>query len=442
MAEQVRPWWAVRLRNERRARGWTQRDLADRLAQQVTEQCPELDCLITYIKRWESGKSTVSKRYRLALAAAFEVRHDELFAPPASVRDETMRQIPATPWDGPARSVENADSSSDWDEMKRRLLLQLAAVGGAGALAATGEPVRLLLEQILARAPRSVGDWEIACADHLHAIRTRPPAQIRDDLPADLLVLQRQIADPGDQDVTELQRIAAALSTLYANVLTRLGEHGAALRWWRTARDAADASGDLELRVQVRSEEAGFGLYGQRDPVTVLRLTEEARRLAAGRPFAGVASLAGTRAKAFSLLGRHAEAKRELLVLAGSTPHTSSSGPIPNLWREDQVHFAESWVHAAAGNEAEADEARERVLAFKGDYQYDVNVRLHEALCTVAQGGFEAGARHAATIFDTMPAARHSRMITETGRMILRAVPAEHRDHPAVADFRALLAAA
>ncbi len=65
------------------------------------------------------------------------------------------------------------------------------------------------------------------------------------------------------------------------------GEHGGALRWWRTACHAADDAADLELRLLVRAESAGFALYGQRDPATVLRLLDDAERIAGRSPRCG-----------------------------------------------------------------------------------------------------------------------------------------------------------
>jgi hypothetical protein len=79
------------------------------------------------------------------------------------------------------------------DAVERRRLLQWAAAGlGAGALGYSAEPVRQLVDLVLAgehrRAPE---DWEVTCADHLHALRTRPPALVRDDLLIDLLAVAR-----------------------------------------------------------------------------------------------------------------------------------------------------------------------------------------------------------------------------------------------------------
>lgn len=42
---------------------------------------------------------------------------------------------------------------------------------------------------------------------------------------------------------------------------SRLGEYGAARRWWTTARHSADSSGDTDMKVWVRGTEAVFALY-------------------------------------------------------------------------------------------------------------------------------------------------------------------------------------
>src|SRR5262249_7774749 len=134
---------------------------------------------------------------------------------------------------------------------------------GAGALGLSAESVGQLLDVVLSGEQRSLADWEITCADHLHALRTRSPAQVRDDLVVDLVTVQHQRGLATDSArAIELNRIVAMLAVLHANVLSRLGEHGPAIHWFRTARHAADASGDLHLRVLVRGQEAGSGLYG------------------------------------------------------------------------------------------------------------------------------------------------------------------------------------
>ncbi|TDD75066.1 helix-turn-helix domain-containing protein [Actinomadura rubrisoli] len=338
-------------------------------------------------------------------------------------------------------SVEASTQPHAWDDvLERRTLLQLAALGmGASALGPTGEPVRQLLALILDSEPREPDDWNMTLSDHLHALRTRPPAQVSTDLLVDLFAIQHQLQSADTTDKTELQRVTAALSILHANALTRLGDHGAAIHWSRTARAAADASDDLDLRMMVRCEEAGYGLYGQRDVATVLQLVDNAERLIDDTRSFWRADLAGTRAKAMSLLGRHDEARQALNIFVGYDGDDARASIIPALWTWSQASFAKSWVYAHVGNEIEADKAREEVLTRTRDYQYGANVRLHEALCTVVNGGTDRGAREASEILAALPPSQQSHMITETGKAVLRAVPRERQDRPAVRDLRAII---
>ncbi len=438
-AEADRRTVAARLTAERTRRGLTKRELGRRLAAQVTEQCPSLDTLVSYVKRWEAGQVSVSDRYRHAYSKALGMSPADLFGradrPPPS----------AAPPGGPvtigalAALLAGVDDPSmcDGGDMERRRLL--LATLGVGAFAASAS-LSALIDLALTSEPRDLADWQLAVADHLHAIRTRPPAQARDDLIVDLVRLRQQMMRPGG-DSTELRRVLAALAALHGGVLTRLGEHGTALRWWRTACHAADDAADLELRLLVRAEAAGFGLYGQRDPATVLRLLDDTERMAGRSRSVWRADLNSTRAKALSLLGRHDEARAAVHVLLTTVPDEAPGSPIPTLWTADQAHFAESWVLAAAGDEPGTSRARDRVLCYTGDYQYVANVNLHGALAAVVSGGTAEGARCAAGILDTLPPRFRSQMITETGRRVLAAVPRADRDSAAVRDLADVIAA-
>jgi hypothetical protein len=65
---------------------------------------------------------------------------------------------------------------------RRKLLL---AGLGLSAVAVTA-PLTALTDLARGSEPRNLADWHVAVADHLHALRTRPPAQARDDLALDL----------------------------------------------------------------------------------------------------------------------------------------------------------------------------------------------------------------------------------------------------------------
>ncbi len=340
------------------------------------------------------------------------------------------------------RTLTSRGSSDEENVTERRRLLQIAMAGaGLGAIGVSGEPIRQLVDFSLGCEFRPVEDWERACCDHLHALRTRPPAQVSADLLIDLFVLRRQMdSASGARDTGDLHRVMAALSTLQANALTRVGDHGGALRWWHTARHAADASGDRELRLGVLATEAGHGLYGQRDPEAVLRLTESAQQIAGAWPSLGLALVICSQAKALTLLNRHVEALRALNacrdLIAADPP---SATIMPGYWNGAQLPFAESQIHAGAGDEDGAHAAGEQVLALSGDYQVGATIRLHEALSIVVNGGIEEGMRRASSVIDALPEVHNDHMVVETGRRVLRAVPLEQRERPAVAEFRAVL---
>jgi transcriptional regulator with XRE-family HTH domain len=340
----------------------------------------------------------------------------------------------------------------EWDEMERRLFLQLAASAGVGVAAAPnlGIEASQLLNLALSAEPRDIEEWELVCSDHLHALRTRPPAVAKQDLTLDLLALYRQLRTAG-RNSTDLQRVRAALSTLHANLLTRLGEHGAAIRWWRTARDAADASGDLELRLGVRATEAGHGLFGQRSPDTVLRLTENAQGIVNGKPpSGGLAFVLISKAKALSALGRHDDARQVLSDCHDVLIRTPSATDIMSgYWITGnneaesrlKLHFAESLVFAFAGDEAAADDAADNVIALtNGDYQIVPAVRLYQALCAVANGGIERGVRQATEIVGDLDKSQRTAMTREDAQVVLRAVPHENHRTPLVREFRTVLA--
>jgi hypothetical protein len=414
--------FGVRLRAEREARRWGKRQMARELLRAIgaPPERKRIDSLSRQMLDWEGGKH-FPRDWTSAYAKAFGLNEGTLFG-------EVAGSLPGV-------SLEATVTSDDWDDMERRRLL-LAALGvGTGALS-TGEPIRQLLDLAVDSEVRAVGDWGLACADHLHALRTRPPATVCEGVVVDLLALHRQLQIVGAKEIRELQRVVAVLGFIHANALTRVGDHGAAIRWWRTAKAAADASDDLELRLMVRCEEAGSGLYGQRHPSTVLHLVEVTRGMAGSAPSFWLADLAGTEAKALSLLGRPEEARQALRTFAEWEGGDGRARILPTSpWSFKQVQFAQSWVYSQAGAEAESDRARDAVLGGPANYQYVANVQLHAALCTVMQGGIDQGVRRAAAVLDALPASHQSQMITETGRMVLQAVPIDQRQRPAVGEL-------
>ncbi|MBB6476315.1 transcriptional regulator with XRE-family HTH domain [Sphaerisporangium rubeum] len=337
-----------------------------------------------------------------------------------------------------SHNLDNVHHGDEEDPTKRRRLLQLAAGVGVGAVGSP-EPLRQLID-LAANAHRTPEDWDAAATAHLHALRTRPPTEVIKQLSIDLYFLREQLARPrSDADRRHLFQVAALLAGIQANAFTRTGDHGDAIRWSYTARKAADISQNLEVRLLVRGEEAILGLYGQRAPEDVLTLVRNATQIIA-TPWP---RLVAAKAKALAMLGRHDEAATALRALHDLVER-GIRGDRLGWWMDDQLFFAQSWVYSAAGREAAADTARDHMLKVTAEnsFQYRTNIHLHEAICTVTQGGVTRGVRQATELLDALPAANRTVPILETARRVLHAVPFDQRSNSSVRDLRSLLTTA
>lgn len=323
--------------------------------------------------------------------------------------------------------------------MKRRDLLQMGILAGTSVPLAS-ELVRHALERTLETAETyTVEDWELACHDHMHSLLTRPAAVAHEALLADLSAIHRQIRLAKGTPTPDLNRIAAWLSTLNANALTRMGNHDDARRWWATARRAADVSGDVDMQVWVRGKEAVFGLYAPRPLESVVTLARVARQRAGGRASAGLLSALSAEAQALATMNRPNEAERALHELTDLSDRVDDGRAYG--WTEDSVWFVRSWVYAYLGDDRAADEARDRVIASATGYQNPANARLHEAIAMACQGGYIPGLRQATEVIGELEPAYRSHMILRTASRVLDAVPVDQRDQPAVRDFKAALTA-
>ncbi|MET8159279.1 helix-turn-helix transcriptional regulator [Sphaerisporangium sp. NPDC005289] len=327
------------------------------------------------------------------------------------------------------------------DDMERRHLFQLAGWGllAQSPIFTNGEHIRQMLERSLGTAEgRALDHWEAVCADHTHALLAQPATEALDDLLVDLAILQQQMSIATPEQSARLQRIAAWMSTMHANLLTRLGEYGPARRWWRTARQAADASHDADMRVWVRGAEAVFGLYSPRPVETVLTLARDAQTLAAGRTTPGLLQAVGAEAQALAVMGRRQEARESVRHLHDLVDRSSPDGQVG--WSSDCTWFVSSWVYSFEGATESGREARDKTLAQSPAYQNAANVRLHEAISVASSGGHNEALRLVTQLLADLDPAYRSRMITHTARRVLDTVPSDRRAAlPALPDYRAAL---
>ncbi|GII85650.1 hypothetical protein Ssi03_36400 [Sphaerisporangium siamense] len=339
---------------------------------------------------------------------------------------------------------ENGSGSlPEGDDMERRHLFQLAGLGllAQGPLFGAGEPVRHMLERVLNTAESyTAADWELACFEHMHAIQTLPPSTVRDDLVLDMAAVQQTLTRSRADQVGDLQRVAAWLAVLHSNVLTRLGEHGAARRWWRTARQAADASGDKDMQAWVRGYEAVFGLYSPRRTEVILALARNAQSLNGVRVTPGLMKAVGAEAQALAVMGRQQEAVDRLHHLHELAEHYSVREDYG--WTEDSTWFTSSWVHSYGGATEMAREARDRVRSCSPGYQNAANIRLHEAISVGSSGGYNEALQLAAQVMSDLEPAYRTHMIAHTAHRVLDTIPLDkRRELPALGDYREAISA-
>lgn len=111
---------------------------------------------------------------------------------------------------------------------------------------------------------------------------------------------------------TGLLRVAARLAVLLAMQWGDLGFPALADGCWQYARDAADSSGDRELRVRVRGWEAHCGYWADRPAASLARLIDEAAGIADDAPGVGLALAYATRALLAADRGQDGHARAAL----------------------------------------------------------------------------------------------------------------------------------
>src|SRR5436190_18742459 len=116
------------LRRQRRLRGWTLDDVAERLHQMVADAGDaELGVDAHMVGRWERGVRHPAPRYVALLSRLFELTADQLGLVPA---EPAAR--PAA-WPSPAPAADRRG-----DEVQRRQFLQYAGLLGGAAMLAWG----------------------------------------------------------------------------------------------------------------------------------------------------------------------------------------------------------------------------------------------------------------------------------------------------------------
>jgi tetratricopeptide (TPR) repeat protein len=354
--------------------------MARKMIPYVTEQCPGLDTLLSYLKRWEAGKCSISERYRFACAKALDMDEVELFGNPLAAT--TLRR----------------DFLGFGGSM---------AVGNfLGMIESELDRINITLSRGTAHEQRIAYLEGVADELGIQIHRAAPTTKLRPALSALTSVRALLAERQPTRHQARLVAVSAKLSTVVGEQLFNAGQLKQAAEWHRTAQYAADDSGVRHI-ADIALAQRAFVLMYSGEPVEVLRLI--APRLDENpSPSPAVALLLGIKARAHATLGERDSFKRSIDEAGECLGRSEAAqiGPGIFSFRPANLAFCET-VGAVALNDLDtALDAAARALALfheadRADKADSMLVRLSRASALARAGEIpEACLAAKATVLD------------------------------------------
>lgn len=318
------------------------------------------------------------------------------------------------------------------DVHRRRFLQSLAALGTSSL---TGpEALRHELFSATGGDAADLTEWEAIAWEYGSTYAATPPLDLMGQLATDMVVAREQLGRARtDLQRRGLQRVIAQLAAYTAQTAGNLGNRREAVRWWRAARQAADASAHAEIRVWVRGREIVRGMYEHRPVDYLLNLADEALAIT-DRPGVGTGSVMSGRAQALAMSGRAAEARAALADLYEMVDRLPSRvrTDVESMygWPEYRLRHTESLVFTHIGDLVAAEAAQDQALTLypAGFFRERTQVQLHRAQRLIRGGEPVAGAADACAALDGLPEGHRIEVVLEVARWAAAVVPAtEHR---------------
>ncbi len=326
----------------------------------------------------------------------------------------------------------------------RRGLLRIGALAPAVML----EVTRLgLVESMGAREGASTADWEETVAELGFDYMTRPPHELLPTLLVDMTTIQFAVnGEPEDSmRARDLRRCAAYLAALTAMTVANLGQLGDVRRWWRTARDFADASQDPATRAWVRGREIVRAMYEQRPIEFVIALATAYEAQLEDAPRAAMPEFLGGRAQALAIAGRAQEASAALpefvRVCEDLPAHMTRNAGSVFGWSLDRQMFTLSFVNSFTGRYEDAAAAQDAaVVLYPPSYvRGPAQIELQRALCFARMGDSAGAAQHALRQLQLLSTADQIRPIVDLAHRVNGSIPDSDGRLPEVAGFREFL---
>lgn len=342
------------------------------------------------------------------------------------------------------------------DIVLRRTLLQLLAGAGValdGQFLGAVDNLRRKMDDTLVGAtvsPTMLDQWEETTYGYGQQYQATPSLRMLCDVLLDFSEVRRMCDKRQPVELQErLCRIAAQLSGLSGLIMINLGDHRLARSFFRTARTAADETGDRQLRAWVTVRESLVPMY-YGDPREALHLARKAQDLAGRTPGVAGAMAPAVEARALGMLamrgrGDAAPSARRALVRGRSVFEQLSKADTSDLvygFTERQMAFYEGDTFTSLGDHKHGDEVLSHALTlYSPTDRVDLTlVRLDRAMCRLHAGHPEAALTAGQEAILDLPPDHRSDILVHRARQIGAAVSAKHGEIPALKDFYEALA--
>src|SRR5262245_4280148 len=364
---------------------------------------------------------------------------------------------------GGAMALVRADAGpQDDDDVVRRMPLRLIAdpaAAGDGQSFGAVDRIRRRMDDALVGGTVSaimLDEWEEATAGHGRQYMTVPPLRLLCDVLLDFGDVRRMSERRQPLEFSErLCRLAGRLAGLIGMIMINAGDQRLARSFFRTARTAADETGDRHLRAWVAVREALVPLY-YGDPAEAGALARAGAGLAGRNPcVAGVmAPVLEARALAWTAARREDAGTGPALRRAKAllAPAHEALGGLPATERGDtafgyterQLLFHEGDTLIMLGDHRGAEMAFVGSLdLYAPDEILDRSlISLGLARCRLEADEPEEALRLSLDTLRAVPRGHRSEIMMRSARLLADAVAVRHGEQRAVREYREALLSA
>jgi hypothetical protein len=349
------------------------------------------------------------------------------------------------------------------DIVLRRTLLQLlagAGVAGAAIPAAMDGPflgaadgLRRRMDDTLVSAtvsPMMMDQWEETIHGYGQRYQSTPALRMLCDVLLDFSEVRRMCDQRQPLELQErLCRVAAQLAGLSGILMLDLGDDRLSRSFFRTARTAADETGDRSLRAWVTARESLVPMY-YGDPREALHLARKAQDLAGRSPSPAGAMAPAVEARALGMLaargrGDAGPSARRALGRGRAVweqLRTDQTTETVFGFTDRQLSFYEGDSYTNLGDYQHGEEVLSYALTILpgSDYIDRTLVRLDRAHCKLQGGHPDAAAASGFETVAALPPEHRSNLLMHRARQLGAAIHAQHPNLVEMADFREILA--